>query len=194
VQVLQVVDDPWRLRPRGEWSAAVRYRDARGVLTWWAGYVDRGFGGASAAIPAAQAGRVDFATWVAEQQTVHGQAPGERSRGHSPTPAGGWPGMTNLQLVRFAGDGERLTPLDAVTLLAQRPHPALPGSWALAGDRSAAAEVSFEGRRYYVLARWSAGDVAPQYLAVRADRGGATLDDFLDLARHRYAEGGGGLL
>ena len=195
VRVLQVVDDPWRLRPDGEWSVGVRYRDRQGVLNWWAGYIDRGFGGASAGIPAGQAGDVDFATWVAEQKAgVHVPARGEKASGDSPTPDGGWPGMTDLQLVRFAGDGERLTPLDAVTLLTQRPHPALPKSWALAGDRSAAAEVSFEGRRYYVLARWVDGDVAPQYIAVRADRGGATLDDFLGLARQRYAEGGGGLL
>jgi hypothetical protein len=44
-----------------------------------------------------------------------------------------------------------------------------------------------------VLAR-SLGSGAAQYIAVSAADGGATLDDFLDLARSRYAEGGGGLL
>jgi hypothetical protein len=55
------------------------------------------------------------------------------------------------------------------------------------------AEVRFEGVRYYVLAR-TMGEGAPQYVAVKAADGGAALDDFLDLARHRYASGGGGLL
>ena len=57
-----------------------------------------------------------------------------------------------------------------------------PDAWATADDRSAAAEVRFEGERYYVLARTTPGDVAPQYVAVPAAPGG-TLDDFVELVR-----------
>ena len=45
-----------------------------------------------------------------------------------------------------------------------------------------------------MLARRPSDGSPPQYIAVTATDGGATLDDFLDYARERYAEGGGGLL
>ncbi|WP_395690579.1 hypothetical protein [Nocardioides sp.] len=87
--------------------------------------------------------------------------------------------------MRFHGATEQLTPLDGVTVLEQRAHPDLPEAWATGADRSAAAEVRFAGDRYYALARTSPGDVAPQYVAVPATRGGPTLDDFLELVRVR---------
>jgi hypothetical protein len=43
-----------------------------------------------------------------------------------------------------------------------------------------------------VLARQIEGDPQPQLISVEASLGGETLDDFLELARDRYAEGGGG--
>jgi hypothetical protein len=190
VQVVRFEDDPWGLRPKA-WSVAVIYR-LHGVTYWYAGYIDATYGGASASIPAANAG-LPFDDWVQEQDEVDRSGAGGGRPSAPATPDGGWPGMTDLQLVRFDGASERLTPLDAVTLLQQRPHPDLPASWARPGDRSAVAEVRFEGVRYYVLAR-TMGEGAPQYVAVKAADGGATLDDFLDLARHRYASGGGGLL
>ena len=49
------------------------------------------------------------------------------------------------------------------------------------------------GTRSYVLAR-RRGSGAAQYIAGATGDGGSTLDDFLTLARVRYAEGGGGLL
>lgn len=188
LRILRQVDDPWDQRARGGWSVAVVYRDGRGPVIWWAGNADPDLGGGSASIPAKYARTSSFTGWVDTQRPVAGDP--------SPTvdPPGDWPGITNLDLVRFAGPGERLEPLDAVTLVAQRPHPDLPASWAGDSDRSAVAEVEFEGTRYYVLARELRGDPSPQYIAVQADRGGRTLDDFLELARERYAEGGGGLL
>ena len=87
--------------------------------------------------------------------------------------------------MRFHGDTEQLTPLDGVTLVQQRAHPDLPQAWATRADRSAAAEVRFAGDLYYALARTTPGDVAPQYVAVPATRGGPTLDDFLELVRER---------
>uniref|UniRef100_UPI0025E0E1B4 hypothetical protein n=1 Tax=Nocardioides sp. TaxID=35761 RepID=UPI0025E0E1B4 len=188
-------EDPWNLDlPAGGWSFALTY-DAPGIpLTWWVGYLDGG--GSSASIPADQADGLTFAAWVAEQREIYvPRADGQGAEpGGAATPPGGWPGMTDLQLVRFTQGTERLEPLDAVTLLRQRAHPDLPASWAQPDDRSAVAEVVFEDTRYYVLARSTPGDATPQYVAVKAARGGATLDDFLDLARERYAEGGGGLL
>lgn len=192
VTVLRVWDDPWQLRGRGAWSVAVAYR-FRGVTMWYAGSVDAGYGGSNALIPASQSGGLDFRGWVEDEGSVLADDTGARPRSGPPTPDGGWPGLTELRLVRLVEGSERLQPLDGVTLLAQRPHPRLPDSWAAAGDRSAAAAVRFDGRRYYVLAR-DLGDGPPQYVAVAASDGGATLDDFLDLARERYAEGGGGLL
>jgi hypothetical protein len=188
LRILRQVDDPWDERARGGWSVAVVYRDGRGPLIWWAGNADADLGGGSASIPAKYARTESFASWVEAQRPVTGDP--------SPTadPPGDWPGITNLDLVRFADSGERLEPLDAVTLLEQRPHPDLPATWAGDSDRSAVAEVEFEGTRYYVLGRQLTGDAEPQFITVKAERGGATLDDFLRFARERYAEGGGGLL
>jgi len=190
VEIRRLVDDPWDLRRTGGWSVAVAYATPGEPLTWWAGYVDPDRGGASAGMPAAQAGGLGFEAWVDEQRAIYSPDGGDQGA----TPPGGWPGMTDLALVRFVEGTERLEPLDAVELLRQRPHPELPASWARPGDRSAVAEVVFEDTRYYVLARSTPGDGPPQYIAVKASRGGATLDDFLALARDRYAEGGGGLL
>lgn len=191
--VNQFEDDPWGVRP-GAWSVALVYR-LHGVTYWYTGYIDASYGGSSTSIPAAQAG-LPLAAWVrrakADLYREHGGG-GGRPRGTAATPDGGWPGITDLQLVRLDAGSERLRPLDAVTLLSQRAHPDLPSSWARPGDRSAAAEVRFEGRRYYVLTRATGGG-APQYIAVPAADGGATLDDFLALARQRYGRGGGGLL
>lgn len=190
VEIHRLVDDPWDVRRDGGWSVAVAYSAPDEPMTWYAGYVDADHGGASAGMPADQVGDLDFEAWVEEQRVIYDSGSGDQGA----TPPGGWPGMTDLALVRFVEGTERLEPLDAVTLLRQRPHPDLPASWARPGDRSAVAEVVFEDTRYYVLARSTPGDRAPQYIAVKAARGGATLEDFLDLARQRYAEGGGGLL
>jgi hypothetical protein len=159
----------------------------KGKTYWFAGYVDKAKGGGSANQEAMT--ELSFRDWIDEQAPIQG-------RDQAPPPGsdvGDWPGLVNMQLVRFDGDTERLQPLDAVTMVQQRPHPEVGDSFAGPGDRSAVAEVTFEGTRYYVLARRAPGTPA-QYIAVTAADGGPTLDAFLDLARQRYAEGGGGLL
>ena len=106
-----------------------------------------------------------------------------------------WPGIPDLDLVRFVGAGEVLEPVDGVTIFQQRPSPQVGDAFATAGDRSAVARVrAADGAIYYVLARETDGS-EPQYIAVKAADGGPTLDAFLDLApRERYAKDGGGLL
>jgi hypothetical protein len=197
VKIRELWDDPWRLRDSGDWSVAIAY-DGPGGVTWWAGYVAAGGAGASASILATQADGLGFRAWVLEQRTgVYGQGAGNRvpqGRADVADPSDDWPGLVDVPLVRLAG-GERLEPLYGVDLLQQRAHPVLPDSWATADDSSAAAEVRLHGTRYFVLARHLAGEPAPQYIAVEAGpEAGTTLDAFLDDARQRYAEGGGGLL
>ena len=102
--------------------------------------------------------------------------------------------VPDLDLVRFVGDTEALRPAHDVAIFEQRPHPTLPDSFAGGDDRTAVADVGFQGKRYFVLARRSADGGPAQYIAVPRKDGGATLAAFLDLARERYAEGGGGLL
>jgi hypothetical protein len=192
VGIEELRDDPWQVRDDGDWSVAVAYTAPGGPLTWWVGYVGADGGGSSASIAAEYARGLGFDAWVAAQG--EGVRPGDDSSGEGTDPPGGWPGMTDVELVRFVEGTERLEPVTGVTLVHQREHPDLPRSWADPGDRSAVAEVERAGTRYYVLARSTRGDAPPQYIAVRASEGGATLDDFLEFARERYGEGGGGLL
>lgn len=191
VGIEELRDDPWNVRDDGDWSVAVAYTAPGVPLTWWVGYVGADGSASSASIAAEYSRGLDFDTWVAAQGEGVG---GSDSSGKGTPPEGGWPGLTDVELVRFVEGTEQLEPVPGATLLRQREHPDLPRSWAGAGDRSAVAEVELEGTRYYVLARSTAGDRTPQYIAVKASRGGTTLDDFLELARERYAEGGGGLL
>ncbi|MDF1605109.1 hypothetical protein [Nocardioides sp. YIM 152315] len=125
VKILKVVDDPLHLRPDGAWSVAVSYRGARGEVTWWVGYVDKQGSGSSSSMPARFV-HTDFDSWVAREKStfpLDGDAPSAAT-----TPGAGWPGRTDVPLVRFADGTEELAPLDGVTLLQQRPHPDLPDS------------------------------------------------------------------
>lgn len=192
LEVTRRVDNPYDV-PRPGWSVALDYTLA-GQRYWYAGVYERG--GQAVSQPVVRGATVDpgvsFREWVAEQETIRGG-------GHGPAAGPGtpgsdqWPGLVDLQLVRLDPGSDHLTPFGAVTMLQQRPHPDLPESWAGPDADSAVAEVRADGVRYYVLARRLPGDT-PQYIAVTAEDGGATLDDFLELARQRYAEGGGGLL
>lgn len=129
-----------------------------------------------------------FASWVGAQFIVEED---------EPSPGGGqdeWPGIPDLDLVRFVGSTERLEPVAGVTILRQQAHVSVGDSFAGPNDQTAAATVAAaDGERYYVLARRVTGG-APQYIAVTEADGGPTLDSFLDLARTRYADNGGGLL
>lgn len=129
-----------------------------------------------------------FASWVGEQFMV------EES---DPSPGGGqdeWPGIPDLELVRFVGSTQRLEPVAGVTILRLQAHVSVGKSFADSNDQTAAAKVeAADGERYYVLARRVTGG-APQYIAVAEADGGPTLGNFLELARTRYANSGGGLL
>jgi len=129
-----------------------------------------------------------FDSWVAEQSTM---VEGDPSSGGD---QGDWPGIPDLDLVRFVGSTERLEPVAGVTILRQDAHVSVGDSFAGPNDQTAAAKVeAADGERYYVLARRITGG-APQYIAVTEADGGPTLGSFLDLARTRYADNGGGLL
>jgi len=109
-----------------------------------------------------------------------------------PSGDGDWPGVERDDLVAFSPGGA-LEPLPGVSLLEQRSSPDLPESFAGPDDVSAVALVEKDGERWFVLAR-DLADSPAQYIAVPAAEGGGTIAEFLELARERYAEGGGGLL
>jgi len=102
-----------------------------------------------------------------------------------------WPGIPGMRLVRFVEGSELVAVNDTVDLVRQVAQPDLGPAWAKPGDRSAAAEVVQDGVTYYVLIR---GAGQPQTIAVLQADGGPTLKAFLEFARERYLEGGGGLL
>ncbi|HYF71577.1 MAG TPA: hypothetical protein VD864_02085, partial [Nocardioides sp.] len=157
VEVERLLDDPWGVRSDGDWSVAVAYTAPGAPLTWWVGYLGADGSASAASIAAAYSRGLGFSAWaVAQGVGVRAGDPG----GEGSRPPGGWPGITDLELVRFVEGTERLEPVDGVSLLRQRAHPDLPRSWAGPRDRSAVAEVELDGERYYVLARSAPGDLA----------------------------------
>lgn len=182
--VVRRIDDPYAVTGPGRSVALVL--ELRGATYWYALYRSPDGNGGGAGAWSGDHAEETFDAWVQDQRTI---AQPDRAA----TSAGGWPGVPNDNLVRF-GAGERLRPLTGVRILEQRPHVSVGASFAGPGDRTAAALVeAADGTRSYVLARRPGGGAA-QYIAVAAADGGSTLDDFLTLARVRYAEGGGGLL
>jgi hypothetical protein len=187
-RVVQRITNPYDIAAPGKSVAFVlefgratywfrMYRQADGSSHWasiWSGDADR-----------------SFEDWVAEVEVQ----PENTDPGPGPGPGSDeWPGIPDLDLVRFAGAGEVLEPVDGVTILQQRASPTVGDAFATAADRSAVALVrNGDGERFYVLARGVRG-TSPQYIAVRAADGGPTLEAFLELARERYAPDGGGLL
>lgn len=185
-QVVRRVDDPFAGRQPGR-SVALEL-EYRRVRYWFALYQepDRSGDWTSFMWPGDYDG--SFQAWVAEQFLLEEGGPPRREA------QDGWPGIPDLELVRFVAGTERLEPVAGVTILGQRAHVSVWGSFADPEDQTAAAKVeTSDGERYYVLARRIEGS-APQYIAVTEADGGPTLDSFLDLARERYAENGGGLL
>ena len=182
--VARRIDDPYAVTGPGRSVALVL--ELRGATYWYALYRSPDGNGGGAGAWSGDHAEETFDAWVQDQRTI---AQPDRAA----TSAGRWPGVPNDNLVRF-GAGERLRPLTGVRILEQRPHVSVGASFAGPGDRTAAALVeAADGTRSYVLARGPGGGAA-QYIAVAAADGGSTLDDFLTLARARYAERGGGLL
>jgi len=179
--VVERLDNPYHLAaPRTSVAVAVEVDGA----TYWFVLVVEGDGSSNGASAYSGDLRKDFQRWVADHAGLADSTDPESDR---------WAGIPGLELVRFAGPGgDRLEPVGGVRLVRQVARPDLGPAWAGPEARSAAAEVVKDGERYYVLAR--AMDGKPQYIAVTEADGGPTLEAFLDLARDRYAEGGGGLL
>jgi hypothetical protein len=176
------VDNPFHLAPpQDSVAVAVRFHGS----VWWYAASYAGDGSSSGTMT--WAGNYDepFARWARGQSGIAG---GHTDVGHPVLP-----GIAYVDLVEFVGDTEQLRPVKGATILEQRPHVSVGGSFAGPHDHTAVAEVeAADGRRYYVLARSFDGKPG-QYIAVPKAKGGATIDDFLQLARQRYAEGGGGL-
>jgi hypothetical protein len=182
--VLRVVENPFGVAPPAA-SVGVQLQVGGGVY-WYAVYNAPDGGGRDASIYAPDAKR-PFEGWL---QRMSGIADG----GRSVVGPDVWPGVADLDLVAFVGDTEELAASDGVTILEQRAHVRVGDSFAGPGDQTAAAEVrAADGTGYYVLARRFDGKPG-QYIAVPVEQGGRDLDAFLELARTRYAEGGGGLL
>ena len=180
-RVVQRITNPYDIAAPGQSVAlALEFREA----TYWYSMFRASDGSNGWSSIWSGDARQSFGDWVNDQW----QAEKDPDPGAGPD---AWPGIPDLDLVRFAGTGEVLEPVDGVTILEQRPSPAVGD--AFASDRSAVALVrDGDGARFYVLAR-SVDGTAPQFIAVKAADGGPTLDAFLDLARERYA-GGEGLL
>lgn len=186
-RVVQRIENPYELAAPGK-SVALAL-EFRGATYWFVmyRYADGEGGGSST-----WSGNTDlyFEDWVSSEQMLSDDTP-------DPGPGSGadaWPGIPDLDLVRFVGDSEVLEPVEGVTLVEQRPSPVIGDAFATAADRSAVALVrDGDGEKFYVLARSVDGTQA-EYIAVTAADGGPTLDAFLDLARDRYAPDGGGLL
>ena len=134
-----------------------------------------------------------FDEWV----TVNGPA---MTTEPGPGDVGGPPlGIERDDLVQFtppelsAQEPGTFIPLHDTEIIEQRPGVDVGASFAAPGDVTGVAMVASEGSRTFVLARATEGGPA-QYIAVNATRVMDTLDEFIDFARERYAEGGGGLL
>ncbi|WP_179662232.1 hypothetical protein [Nocardioides panaciterrulae] len=184
--VVQRLANPFHLDPpQKSVGVAVRFH---GVTYWYAlNYAGDGSSSGTLAWAGGQQG--SFLSWV---QGASGTVSGPESVGDPVLD-----GIASVDLVRFVGDTEQLEPVRGATILEQRAHVRVGDSFAGPGDHTAAAEVAGgDGERYYVLARSFDGKPG-QYIAIPVKRGGASLDDFLALARQRYAgggaEGGGGL-
>lgn len=98
-------------------------------------------------------------------------------------------GEPTMALVSF-GTGETLVPRDGVEILQQTGDIHLPDNFAGPNDRTAVAEVTYAGERWYVLARQIDG-TAPEYFPSAAAVTRPTLAQFLDYAAEQYAEGSG---
>jgi hypothetical protein len=98
-------------------------------------------------------------------------------------------GEPTLALVSF-GQGETLLPQDGVEILQQTGDFEPPADFAGPNDRTAVAEVTYRGERWYVLARQLDG-TAPEYFPSAAAATRPTLEQFLDFAARAYSNGDG---
>ena len=185
--VVRQLDDPYGLAATGGTSSVGELQVGTG-LYWYASTCDAEGNESGAWIYSGDA-RGDFEKWVENNTPTPDSAGGDTG--------GPFIGIPDLDLVRFDGDTTTLLAEAGVTIVDQRAGVDVGEAFAGPGDRTAAAQVTDPGgATYFVLARSIGGEGAqPQYIAVpQAEVDGGDLDDFLDLARQRYAEGEGGLL
>jgi hypothetical protein len=184
VTVVDRVANPFHQpSPQGSAGVAVEFHHA----VYWFALAYAGDGSSSSTQTWAGGHDEPFADWVRGQ---NGIAKDDQTSVGDPV----MPGITYIDLVEFVGNTERLQPVKGATILVQRPHVSVGDSFAGPNDHTAVAEVkAADGTVYYVLARSFDGKPG-QYIAVPKAKGGATVDDFLAMAKKRYAEGGGGLL
>lgn len=190
VELLTRVDDPFGVGPARDSAGVAALVD--GWEVWFALVTEPDGSGGGTSLVAAHAHR-PFDAWLVDQSGI---AAGSGADGRPDQTVGEdvWPGVADLDLVTFDGASDTLVARDGVRILEQRGGVDVGGSWAGPGDRTAAADVTdADGERWFVLARSLDGKPG-QFVAVPHDQGGADLDAFLELARERYAEGGGGLL
>jgi len=99
-------------------------------------------------------------------------------------------GDATLALVEF-GDGESLEPRAGVEIISQTGDLSMmPSNFAGPNDRTAVAEVTYQGERWYVLARQIDG-TTPEYFPTAASVSLPTLEQFLPYAADQYANGTG---
>jgi hypothetical protein len=188
VELLARVEDPFGVGPQRASAGVAALVD--GWEVWFALVTEPDGSGGGTSMVATHA-EEPFDAWVRDQAGIAAQDEGgpDQTVGEDV-----WPGVADLDLVAFDGDTDTLVPRDGVEVLAQRGGVDAGASWAGPDDRTAAADVvDPDGERWFVLARSFDGKPA-QYIAVPHGEGGRDLDAFLELARERYAEGGGGLL
>lgn len=93
----------------------------------------------------------------------------------------------------FLGEGETIVAPDvSVQINDQRPSPRLPAGFARPGDRTAVAWLLYEGTYWFVLARQVPGSQPELFFTRASEADDATsIDEFLDWARVKYADGEG---
>lgn len=162
VEIIETVPNPDGYGKPGEAYGVAYRQDGK---TRWA-LVDPGGGSYEEAFRSFPT----FADWLADQVALQRGEP-------------------TLALVRF-GDGEELLPLEGVEILQQTGDIDLGPSFAGPRDRTAVAEVTYAGERWYVLAREVPGS-GIQYFPTAASVSKLTLEEFLPYARDSYDNGEG---
>lgn len=100
-------------------------------------------------------------------------------------------GRTPKALVRFTDDGS-LSPVDGVTMVDQTTDPKLGARFSGPNDPTAVAEVTVDGRTWFVAARHVQGG-RPEYFPISTARAGTSLDEAVRYMRHQYRAGDEGL-
>ncbi|MGL5809066.1 MAG: hypothetical protein ACRCYQ_03885 [Nocardioides sp.] len=147
-----------------EYSDGLVLVDDSGRETWVLAQADAGGFGLNNSTPGVRLPSFDY--WLADTVALYQETP-------------------TLALVKYGRDGE-LLPRPGVEILQQTATPKLPADWVGDSKNWTVAEVTFEGRRWWVLARFSP-QLRPgfryDYTPYAASVVGDTLEEFLDHLR-----------